>query len=460
MRHRALNDFMSWRYQAAIHEYVRDDDPLADNADVLPSTADQNRFWNQCQHNSWFFLPWHRMYLGYFEQIVESIIKSMPGGPSTWSLPYWNYSDSTNASAGRLPLAFTLPKMKDGKPNPLRISQRRGNDNAPIVSSAASDVTKCLRAATFEGPAVAGLAGFGGPKTGFNHSSGPGAPLGRVDATPHGSVHGSVGGFRGGFMGAFNTAALDPIFWLHHANIDRLWEVWLQRDPAHVNPAVAPWRTALSFPFNDAVANVVTLSPSDVINTASPLFDYTYDDVSDPLGGAALTVPAAAAGGPVMPQQPEMVGASDAPMLVSGERATTTVRISQPTGPAALRAAATPPDVHLTIENVTGLDAYGNYAVYVNLPAGANPENHQDRYAGLIPMFGVPEATRRQRDHPGDGLTFSLDITDLARRLESRDEWTGSVSVTLVRETPAPPASVAAAQTDPIRIGRVGVYLS
>ena len=27
-----------------------------------------------------------------------------------------------------------------------------------------------------------------------------------------------------------DTAALDPIFWLHHANIDRLWSVWIARD--------------------------------------------------------------------------------------------------------------------------------------------------------------------------------------------------------------------------------------
>ena len=30
-------------------------------------------------------------------------------------------------------------------------------------------------------------------------------------------------------MGAFETAGLDPLFWLHHANIDRLWEVWLNQ---------------------------------------------------------------------------------------------------------------------------------------------------------------------------------------------------------------------------------------
>ncbi|WP_369420946.1 tyrosinase family protein [Algibacter mikhailovii] len=27
-------------------------------------------------------------------------------------------------------------------------------------------------------------------------------------------------------MGVHGTAALDPIFFLHHANIDRMWDAW------------------------------------------------------------------------------------------------------------------------------------------------------------------------------------------------------------------------------------------
>jgi len=40
--------------------------------------------------------------------------------------------------------------------------------------------------------------------------------------SPHGSVHGRVGGN----MGSVPYAGFDPIFWLHHANVDRLWAVW------------------------------------------------------------------------------------------------------------------------------------------------------------------------------------------------------------------------------------------
>lgn len=43
-------------------------------ADQLASTDNQQRFWNQYQHGSWYFLLWHRMYLGYFEQIVAATV--------------------------------------------------------------------------------------------------------------------------------------------------------------------------------------------------------------------------------------------------------------------------------------------------------------------------------------------------------------------------------------------------
>ena len=119
MQTRPIVDPTSWRYQAAIHAYDRASDPLQERGESMPSAAEQRKFWNQCQHASWFFLPWHRMYLGYFEQIVQAAITRL-GGPGDWALPTWNYSDTNNPDARKLPLAFTLPTMPDGRPNPLR----------------------------------------------------------------------------------------------------------------------------------------------------------------------------------------------------------------------------------------------------------------------------------------------------------------------------------------------------
>jgi tyrosinase len=38
-------------------------------------------------------------------------------------------------------------------------------------------------------------------------------------------------------------------------------------------------------------------------------------------------------------------------------------------------------------------------------------------------MFGVVEASRGDERHGGGGLTFSFEITDVARRLEGAGDW-------------------------------------
>src|SRR5689334_14394381 len=88
MQTRPVTDPTSWRYQAAIHDYDPNDDPLAVPGEALPSASEQDQFWAQCQHFSWFFLSWHRMYLLYFEQIVAKAVSGL-GGPADWALPYW-----------------------------------------------------------------------------------------------------------------------------------------------------------------------------------------------------------------------------------------------------------------------------------------------------------------------------------------------------------------------------------
>ena len=46
--------------------------------------------------------------------------------------------------------------------------------------------------------------------------------------TPHNTIHTAVGG-RGGTLSTVSTAAHDPIFWLHHCNVDRYFYNWMLR---------------------------------------------------------------------------------------------------------------------------------------------------------------------------------------------------------------------------------------
>jgi tyrosinase len=45
------------------------------------------------------------------------------------------------------------------------------------------------------------------------------------------NIHDSIHGAFGGYMGSFDTSAFDPVFWLHHCNIDRLAAIWQAINP-------------------------------------------------------------------------------------------------------------------------------------------------------------------------------------------------------------------------------------
>jgi len=84
MQLRDKADPTSWSYQAAIHG----------TTSIIKKPA-----WSTCQHGTFFFLSWHRMFLYYFERIVRKA-----SGYPKFALPYWNYSDDPSQAA--LPLVF------------------------------------------------------------------------------------------------------------------------------------------------------------------------------------------------------------------------------------------------------------------------------------------------------------------------------------------------------------------
>ena len=98
-----------------------------------------------------------------------------------------------------------------------------------------------------------------------------------------------------GLMSDPGLAALDPIFYMHHSNIDRMWAV--RNADGNSNPAVANW---LNGPAAIGEREFVMLMPdgSSWVYTPAEVnslnqMDYTYDElpVADRalLAGAVLT---------------------------------------------------------------------------------------------------------------------------------------------------------------------------
>ena len=435
-----FSDPTSWRYLAAVH-----------GTSLPRSRWPRGATWNECQHSSWFFLPWHRIFLHYFERVVRQTVVDL-GGPNDWALPYWDYSDSRRRNVRSLPPAFRQTRMPSGDPNPLFVRERdRDVNGGAELEPEMVDTRAALRETDFTGPVGSRLPGFGGPATGFSHGGGP---VGSLEATPHGDVHVGVGGFQPpGFMSSFETAGRDPVFWLHHANIDRLWEVWLRQGGRRANPTDSRW---LDMRFRIGGGRLaVTLTVREVLDTAKPPLTYRYSNV-----GAPPFLLEAAEEEEAVPKDlfPEMVGASEQRVSLTSTPTHVELAIDQPSGPLAMGAEAEEPappsKVYLKVENVKGTElAAPTYLVYVNLPPGANPAEHEDRRAGQVSMFGVAEASEGNEEHSGSGLTFSFDITDVAKRLQEAGDWDPErLRVTFT------PLRAGGAQGGDVSAGRVSLF--
>ncbi len=221
------------------------------------------KMWDGCQahgddEDENFFLPWHRMYVMAFENIVRAI-----AGEPNFTLPYWNYLDPSQRS---IPSQF----RRAGDPvwGPLYRSTRNAAVNAGGAIASASDLSPGVLSENTYSP-------FGADQ-GF---------CANLDMGLHGTVHVGVGNSTDG-MGVVPWAANDPIFWLHHCNIDRLWASWNAAGGS--NPSDADF-TSKPFPFADASGTQTVFTVSQVLSLESA--GYGYDAL---VGESGAAIPQAA----------------------------------------------------------------------------------------------------------------------------------------------------------------------
>jgi tyrosinase len=429
MKARPATDPTSWLYQANMHGTF----------DTPVKTA-----WNSCQHGSFFFLSWHRMYLYYFERILRKA-----SGDPNLTLPYWNYSDPTQRA---LPLPYRSPAST--ATNPLFVTQRApGINSGALLPVSAVGFSAAFAFTNFSSPAGSGLS-FGGPiRTTPAHG---GSPFGALEGTPHGTVHVAVGG-ASGLMSAFETAARDPIFWAHHANIDRLWNRWLQQGGGRKNPTSnAAWMTT-KFTFFDENGQQIQMTGAQVLTTASQL-RYRYDD--DP---PTFVFPTAVTQEVTRPH--EVMAEAGAAVEIGATRSKVTVAIPAEKRAKVAAAFGEVPQVALTLalENIT-LDKQPGvfYEVYVNLADDVkDPDPQSASYVGNLSFFGFGGAPHAGMEGMASSPTFNFDLTGAARALKEEGKWKDeAVTLTLVpRGLQAPPGKppIKLQVAGKVKIGKVSV---
>jgi tyrosinase len=447
---------LGWRFLAAMHGRA------APNG--TPDTS--NSLWNKCQHGSWFFLPWHRMYLMAFELIVQDVL-----GDDDWSLPYWYAIDPDDPEKAILPPAF-----RDQSRNlyaDKRSLPANGGDPLPDLSQSLIDA---LRADLFSTPT--GVSTFGGGQR--TNPSWNGEELGLLEGPPHGAVHSLVGNdydqagnpVRRGWMGSFFTAGLDPIFWLHHANIDRLWQVWLDLDGANANPAGDRTWADTRFSFPAVGGGLHTWRIGDVLDAAS--IGYEYASTTAPSAVAPPVTPLVDGGPDIglgevpVPEAlpPQVIGTTvDVPLATSEA---VDVELSPPADLGlALGEEGQPAGdgrVFLRVEGVTGTAAAPVYEVYLNVPPDEAPREHPELRAGFLSTFGLAEASQSNDIHEGSGLTTVLDVTPVRDVLEEAGRWDPAhLQVSFSPVTPVTPAEdVDAAEAQPadLRASQIAVVVT
>jgi hypothetical protein len=399
------DDPMSWSYQANIH------------GTLLAQSQWLDLFYT-CEHHTDYFWPWHRMYLYWFEQIVRD-----QSGDPDFALPYWDYSDPTQQY---------LPEPFRKTDNPLYVDRRSTDANFRDASSPSID-----------DPMFNYCNGLAQPSFGLSPSSGASE---RLESDIHDQIHGWVGGgtfMEPGLMSQVGTSAQDPVFYLHHTNMDRLWESWkaITLDGAsHTDPPDISWQeTAYEF-FDDTGTK---LNPpwmvKEVLDTTVTELGYVYERLADnawfeancaefrpipsaPTEAISGTPVAAVESGSNTPEGGIEIGPEpvEVPVLLAPpEAAGTPAAISGRTGV-------------LTLDGIAGTGVPGvSVQVYINLPEGAQPDFRSPYYIGTLGLFSL-QPWDAEGPHEGHGATQSFDISRNIAALQETGEWTGELKVTFV----------------------------
>ena len=199
---------------------------------------------NHCPHGNWWFLPWHRAYLFYFERICRKLT-----GNNDFALPYWNWTSSPS-----------IPAPFWGAGNPLLDTTRIATQSSVADSSMVgpAKITEILNLTNFF---------LFASKAATTQRQNAG--YGMLEGTPHNYIHGFVCGDMCAFM-----SPLDPVFWCHHNVIDCLWVEW-NINRGNPNTDDANWA---NFEFTDFVdENGNPVSVKTIVTVLYPIFSYQYE---------------------------------------------------------------------------------------------------------------------------------------------------------------------------------------
>lgn len=235
-------------------------------------------------HWSWNFLPWHRGYLYFLERILANILTTQFNiDGSRFALPYWDWSNreipnTRERKAAGLPSPFfgydlakeNMVNADDlGFDNSALCEGNRGPSLQKPQMSPANELSNdskdhVLETLHYTSPEYISymLAApweqfLGKPVT--DRQTGQGL----LEQGPHNDGHDWIGTRigRNRTMGTLRSAAADPMFYMHHGNIDRIFSLYNQPVP----DLKGPWGDQ-QYNFLDVDGSTITLSVREIMS--------------------------------------------------------------------------------------------------------------------------------------------------------------------------------------------------
>ena len=174
--------------------------------------GDRNVVYSQ-EHAGPHFLPWHRTYLLDLERELQAV-------DPTVSLHYWRFDEPAPNVLSDTFIGATRQVREGGSPSNVTFVAGHPlsgwvTDGMPGISRSAIFDTRTRPAPGPSGFALLNQAATLALGTTYT-------PFARMETSPHGAAHVSFVGW----IQQIATAAKDPLFFMLHSNVDRLWALW------------------------------------------------------------------------------------------------------------------------------------------------------------------------------------------------------------------------------------------
>lgn len=252
-----------------------------------PAQGDRN-----AAHRGPVFCPWHRFMLRQLELNLQRVLND-----NTFALPYWDWAaDGQNTAAQQKKAALWAADALGGSGNPVKTGPFKFNAADPMsfririeanVNGQLVQKDHGLRRALGtqvstlpnknDATAAVALTPYDAPpwdtsSSGFRNRIEGWAPP--MAPALHNRVHVWVGGDM-----LPSSSPNDPVFYLNHCNVDRIWEAWLTQHGRIYLPPQSASALLKGHRLSDPMASLVSapMRPADVLDMRSI---YVYDSLA------------------------------------------------------------------------------------------------------------------------------------------------------------------------------------